>query len=200
VEGHITADDVEEAIRGALPDSDVVVHLEPQSENLDPRDRALAAALAEPAVREVHDIVLYEEGNRFNVSLHLKLSPDMPLRAAHQAAERVERAIAADPDVASVQTHLEPLEQPQSSATRGREDAAELAGLQGLVLGLTGHEPLQTKLIRAARGQVLFLTVAVAAELSLSEAHELAGRLEEEIRRSHPHLIDVVVHTEPLER
>jgi divalent metal cation (Fe/Co/Zn/Cd) transporter len=199
VEGHVTADDVEEAIRGALPDSDVVVHLEPQRENLDPRDRALAAALAEPAVREVHDIVLYEHGNQFNVSLHLKLSPDMPLREAHAAAERVERAIAADPKVTSVQTHLEPLEQPQSAATRDREDAGQLAGLRELVLGLTGYEPLRTKLIRAGRGLVVFLTVAVAAELSLSDAHELAGRLEEEIRRSHPYLVDVVVHTEPLE-
>jgi cation diffusion facilitator family transporter len=200
VEGHVTADDVEEAIRGALPDSDVVVHLEPQSENLDPRDRALAAALAEPAVREVHDIVLYQQDGQFNVSLHLKLSPDMPLREAHEAAERVERAIAADPEVASVQTHLEPLEQPQSAATRDRDAAGQLTGLDEQVVALTRHEPIKTKLIRAARGQVVFLTVAVAADLSLSEAHELAGRLEEEIRRSHPHLVDVVVHTEPLER
>ena len=200
VEGHVTADDVEEAIRGALPDSDVVVHLEPQSENLDPRDRALAAALAEPAVREVHDIVLYEQDSQFNVSLHLKLSPDMPLSEAHEAAERVERAIANDPQVASVQTHLEPLEQPQSAATRDRDEAGKLPGLDEQVMALTGHEAMKTQLIRAARGQILFLTVAVAADLSLSEAHELAGRLEEEIRRSHPYLVDVVVHTEPLER
>ena len=200
VEGHVTADDVEDAIRGALPDSDVVVHLEPQSENLDPRDRALAAALAEPAVREVHDIVLYQQDGQLNVSLHLKLSPDMPLREAHEAAERVERAIAADPEVASVQTHLEPLEQPQSAAARDRDAAGQLAGLDEQVVALTRHKPIKTKLIRAARGQVVFLTVAVAADLSLSEAHELAGRLEEEIRRSHPYLVDVVVHTEPLER
>jgi divalent metal cation (Fe/Co/Zn/Cd) transporter len=199
VEGHVTADDVEQAIRDALPDSDVVVHLEPQSENLDPRDRALAAALAEPSVREVHDVVLYEQGNQFNVSLHLKLSPDMPLRDAHEAAERVEQAIAADPEVASVQTHLEPLEQRQSAATRGGEESGQLAGLREQVLSLTGREPLETKLIRAARGQVVFLTVAVPAELSLSEAHELAGRLEEEIRGSHRNLVDVVVHTEPFE-
>jgi cation diffusion facilitator family transporter len=60
VEGHGTADAVEAAVQEALPDSDVVVHLEPRLEGLDLRDRALAVALAEPLVREAHDITIYE--------------------------------------------------------------------------------------------------------------------------------------------
>src|SRR5437764_1785308 len=99
VAGHVTADGVEDAIRGALPGSDVVVHLEPRSENLDLRERAQAAALAEPLVREVHDITLYERDRHVSVSLHLKLAPELPLRQAHEAAERVEKAIKAVPEV-----------------------------------------------------------------------------------------------------
>jgi hypothetical protein len=38
----------------SLPDSEVAVHLEPRREGLSLRDRALAAALAEPLVRDVH--------------------------------------------------------------------------------------------------------------------------------------------------
>src|SRR5579884_123493 len=48
VESHTTADAVEAAVRDALPDTDVVVHLEPRREGLDLRDRVLAIALAEP--------------------------------------------------------------------------------------------------------------------------------------------------------
>ena len=59
VEGEALSDAVAAAVRGALPDSDVVVHLEPRREGLDLRDRALAIALAEPHVREAHDIVIY---------------------------------------------------------------------------------------------------------------------------------------------
>jgi divalent metal cation (Fe/Co/Zn/Cd) transporter len=33
--------------------------------------------------------------------------------------------------------------------------------------------------------------------LGLSEAHDLASRLEEDIRREGPHVTDEVVHTEP---
>ena len=197
VEGHVTADSVEDAIRGALPESDVVVHLEPRSENLDLRERAQAAALAEPLVREVHDITLYESNGHVNVSLHLKLDPDLPLRKAHEAAERVEKAIEAVPEVERVQTHLEPLEQPQSAAVRGREGAEDADRMRELVATLTGREPLELKLMRTDRGPVAFLTVAVGSDVGLAEAHELTGRLEEEIRRSQPQVVDVVVHTEP---
>ena len=77
--GTSTADAVEAAVRDALPDSDVVVHLEPRREGLDLRDRALAAALAEPLVREAHDITIYEHDGRMSVSLHLKMAPDIAL-------------------------------------------------------------------------------------------------------------------------
>lgn len=198
VEGHVTADGVEDAIHDALPDSDVVVHLEPRSENLDLRERTQAAALAEPLVREVHDITLYERNGHVNVSLHLKLAPELPLREAHEAAERVERAIEKVPEVESVQTHLEPLEQPQSAAVRGREGAEDAQRMRKLVAALTGREPLELKVMRTDRGPVAFLTVAVGSDVGLAEAHELAGWLEEEIRRSQPHVVDVVVHTEPV--
>src|SRR6202040_2136774 len=56
VEGHQAASLVEAAVEGALPGSDVVVHVEPRRNGLDLRDRVLAIALAEPLVRETHDV------------------------------------------------------------------------------------------------------------------------------------------------
>lgn len=197
VESHATADGVEDAIRAALPHSDVVVHLEPQQENLDLRDRALAVALAEPLVREAHDITLYEHDGRVSISLHLKMPPDVPLAEAHDVAERVEAALSADPDVYSVQTHLEPLEQPQSAASGDVHSGHEAQRIRKLVRRHTGHEPLELTLMNAARGRVVFVSVAVSPDISLAEAHDLAGRLEEEIRRGQPRMADVVVHTEP---
>ena len=48
-QGHAAADAVEDAMREALPKSDVVVHVEPEDEQ-EVRDRAHAAALARPGV------------------------------------------------------------------------------------------------------------------------------------------------------
>jgi cation diffusion facilitator family transporter len=197
VESHATADGIEDAIRSALPDSDVVVHLEPQQEDLDLRDRALAVALAEPLVREAHDITLYEHDGRVSISLHLKMPPDVPLSDAHEVAERIEAALSVAPEVVSVQTHLEPLERPQSAASGAVDDGHEARRIRELVRHYTGRDPLELTLMHAARGRVVFLSVAVRPDMGLAEAHDLAGRLEEEIRRGQPRMADVVVHTEP---
>jgi cation diffusion facilitator family transporter len=200
VEGHGTADAVEAAVREALPDSDVVVHLEPRREGLDLRDRALAVALAEPLVREAHDITIYEHDGRVSISLHLKLAPDVTIKDAHDVAERVEAALRAEPGVDDVHTHLEPLEQPVAARpdeAGDAPDATQRARVTQLVLRRTGHPPRELRLLHAAGGLVVFVSVAVPAEMTLPGAHELASRLEDDIREAQPHMQDVVVHTEP---
>jgi divalent metal cation (Fe/Co/Zn/Cd) transporter len=197
VEGHATADEVEDAISQALPGSDVVVHMEPRSDGLDLRDRALAVALAEPLVREAHDITLYEHDGEVSISLHLKFPPDVPLPEAHEVAERVEAALRREPGVAEVQTHLEPLEQPLPAQTADVDDEGDAQRIHDLVVQRTGRPPRELSQLRTPAGRVIFLTVGVSPGLRLSEAHDLASRLEEDIRREQPHMADVVVHTEP---
>ena len=43
----------------------------------------------------------------------------------------------------------------------------------------------------------MFVSVAVPADMTLADAHELASRLEDDIRDGQSHVEDVVVHTEP---
>jgi cation diffusion facilitator family transporter len=197
VEGHAAADEVEDAIRDALPESDVVVHVEPKSDGLSLRERALATALREPLVHEAHDINLYEHEGGTSISLHLKLRPEVPLEQAHEVAERIEAALRAQPGVAGVQTHLEPLERPLAADPSEPDDAAEARRIRELVEASTGQSPRELSVMRTPAGQVVFLTVEVGPGVGLSEAHELASRLEEDIRRGQPQVADVVVHTEP---
>jgi cation diffusion facilitator family transporter len=198
VEGHSAADLIEAAVESALPGSDVVVHVEPRRRGLDLRERVLAIALAEPLVKEAHDITIFEQDGSASVSLHLKFPSDLDLGSAHEVAERVERAIRARPEVADVQTHLEPLEQPLS-AHRPDERADRLAAreIERLVSERTGHDPKLVKLLSTDIGRVLFLTLDVGSGKSLSDAHALAGELEEELRRRIADIADVIVHTEP---
>ncbi len=109
-QGHAMADRVEEALERVLPGSDVVVHVEPGEAEAALRERAHAAALTVPRVREIHNLSLVTLGGATELSLHLKLPGELPLEAAHEIAEQVEAAItAAVPEIGSVQTHLEPL-------------------------------------------------------------------------------------------
>ena len=193
-QGHTAADRVEEALREALPGIDVVVHVEPGAPGSNVRERTLAAALTVAQVREIHNLVVLEVGDRLEVSLHLKLPGDLSLDHAHAVAEEVEEAILSDvPAVASVQTHLEPLKE----AVAGEEIAVDALAIETVVLQETGAKPRELRFVRTDEGIVAFLTLALAGDESLADAHGRASAIEERIRRAVPAIADVVVHTEP---
>jgi cation diffusion facilitator family transporter len=197
-QGHAAADAVEEAVERALPGADVIVHVEPLEADAI-RERAYAAALREPRVREVHNMVVLEVGGRTEVSLHLKLPGGYSLADAHEVASSVEHAILdALPEVDAVQTHLEPLAEPTvASAVPEGVLAAEEEALRQVVVEVTGAEPRELRLLNTEVGLVAFLTLAMDPGRPLAEAHALASDVEARIRRAHPGFADVVVHTEP---
>jgi cation diffusion facilitator family transporter len=198
VEGESISDQIETAVRRSLPDTEVVVHLEPRRDGLTLRERALAVALAEPLVRDVHDIAIYSHGGCKSVSLHLKMDPDVPLSEAHDVAERVEATLRGQPGVDDVHTHLEPLERPLvAKGETGPSDQNQRKRITRLVIDRTGEPPRELRLLHTDSGLVVFVSVIASPESRLPEAHELASRLEDDIRDAQSHMADVVVHTEP---
>jgi cation diffusion facilitator family transporter len=195
-QGHAAADSVEAAVQAALPRSDVVVHVEPDEAG-GIRERAQAAAMSVPRVRELHNVnVLVVEG-RTEVSLHLKLPGDLALEEAHEVAEQVERAIrSALPEVAAVQTHLEPLTEDEQARTADNVDT-EAGVVTRIVRDALGREPRELRFLRTDEGLVAFLTLGLDPEESLAGAHARASEVEARIRRARPDIADVIVHTEP---
>jgi cation diffusion facilitator family transporter len=192
-QGHAAADAVEDAVKEALPKSDVVVHVEPGAER-EVRDRAHAAALAVRGVREVHNVTVLHVGRELRISLHLKLPGDLQLDDAHELAERVERSIQhAVPEAASVQTHLEPLTEAAAAAEIERDRAA----IVRIVQRETGRAPRELRFLTSPEGVVAHLTLAVEGTTALADAHAQASRVEERIRREQPDLGEIIVHTEP---
>jgi len=192
-QGHAAADAVERAVQTALPEADVVVHVEPLDEAA-ARERAHAAALGVPRVREVHNVSVLSVGARTEVSLHLKLPGDLSLEEAHAIAEQVERAIrAAVPEASAVQTHLEPLSEELGAA----EVAGDAETVTRIVGEVTGGEPQELRFLTTDEGLVAHLTLRLEPGTVLADAHSFASRIEEAIRRERPDIADVVVHTEP---
>jgi cation diffusion facilitator family transporter len=198
-QGHAAANAVEAAVERAVPGSDVVVHVEPDDAGEAIRERAYAAALRVPRVREIHNIVVLEVGDITEVSLHLKLPGALSLAEAHEVASEVEAEIlSALPEIDSVQTHLEPLAEPAA----GRmvpvgAMSAESASVRRIVRETTGAEPRELRFLDTTEGLVAFLTLGMEAERELADAHASASQIEERIRRVHPEIVEVIVHTEP---
>jgi divalent metal cation (Fe/Co/Zn/Cd) transporter len=198
-QGHAAADAVEAAVQSALPESDVVVHVEPAPEDAALRERILAAALTVPRVREMHNIRVVSVDDGLQVALHLKLPQDLTLETAHEVASQVERAISdAVPEVVSVQTHLEPLREPAAGhALTGANVEADAERIRGIVARLIGAPPREVRFLQTEDGLVAFLTLGLDPGCTLAEAHALASEVEEDVRRALPELADVSVHTEP---
>ena len=195
-QGHAAADAVERAVQHALPESDVVVHVEP-AEEAALRERAHAAALGVPRVREVHNVTVLKHGDRTEISLHLKLPGELPLEEAHAVASAVERAIAvAVPEVDDVQTHLEPLA--EEALTRPAADiSVDEAAVTRVVVEATGAPPRELRFLQTDEGLLLFLTLTLPPGTALAEAHRLASRVEERVRAACPRIAELIVHTEP---
>ena len=191
-QGHTLADRVEAALEVALPGSDVVVHVEPRGDEEAIRERAHAAALAVPRVREIHNLSLVSLDGTTDLSLHLKLPGELTLEEAHAVAEEVERAIcAAVPEIGSVQTHLEPLKEAKPAEELEPDD------VERLVREVAGVAPRAVRVLRTDDGVVAFVTLGLDPESSLASAHGRASEIEEQLRAEHPEIADVIVHTEP---
>ena len=166
--------------------------MEPRREEAALRERAHAAALRVPRVREIHNLSLVSLDGATELSLHLKLPGDLPLDEAHEIAEQVEREIVrAVPEIGSVQTHLEPL----ARADAGEE--VEAAELEAAVVRAAGGPPRELRLLRTEKGVVAFVTLGLDPGSTLAAAHERASEVEERLRRARPDVADVIVHTEP---
>jgi cation diffusion facilitator family transporter len=193
-QGHAAADAVEAALHEALPESDVVVHVEPQEDETALRERALAAAQRVPQVREIHNLSVLRTDRGAEVTLHLKLPAELPLEDAHAVATQVERSISESlPEVVSVQTHLEPLAEPARGTTVERD-----AGfVEEIVRAATGAAPRELRFLDTDDGLVALVTLGLDPGTTLADAHRRASEVEERIRRERPEIADVIVHTEP---
>jgi divalent metal cation (Fe/Co/Zn/Cd) transporter len=193
-QGHAAADAVEAALHDALPESDVVVHVEPQEDEAALRERALAAAQRVAQVREIHNLSVLRTDRGAEVTLHLKLPGEMPLEDAHAVASEVERSISESlPEVVSVQTHLEPLAEP----ARGTQVERDAGFVEEIVLDATGAASRELRFLETDEGLVAFVTLGLDPGTTLADAHRRASEVEERIRKERPEIADVIVHTEP---
>src|SRR4051794_28427869 len=199
VQAHTTADAIESAVRRQLPGSDVLVHVEPRAVQGDLRERANAAALSVPGVREVHNVRVMQIDGRPELSLHAKLPRELALGEAHAVVERLEAAMReAVPELRGVHTHIEPLSDTDWATRPPRDEVA--AAREGNEQGRSQHTrraPSRVSFRDAAGGRVALIDVLLPADQPLPSAHSRAGAIEEAVRQRCPELADVIVHTEP---
>jgi cation diffusion facilitator family transporter len=155
------------------------------------RNRALA----------VHHVTVHELQNRLAIALDLEVDGKLSLRAAHDLADGLENAIAAElgADV-EVETHIEPL-QPQDAS--GREAPPERVkfieqALSGFAAdGRTIREVHDVRVRETDDGEIVNFHCRVDPTLSVQAVHEKVDMLERALRERSPSIKRVIGHAEP---
>jgi cation diffusion facilitator family transporter len=196
---HDIAHQVEDAVHAVLPNSDVVVHVEPVApgaEDVTTVVRLLAARHGLGA----HGIRIYEEHGQRWLELHLEVSESLLLDEAHRQATEFERALRKSlPQIKRIVTHIEPTG--DAAATIRTEPAGQLQ-VQKAISEFLETYPLPVKphdvRVQLAGGEfAVSFHCTLDAGTAITEAHSLTVRLEEYLRSHVPGLGRVVIHAEP---
>jgi cation diffusion facilitator family transporter len=197
---HAVGTTVEQRIRDALPNADVVVHVDPMCG----ADETLAERIRAIAINEgqtVHNILVSEEGGRVYVELHIEADENLELRLAHDRADRLEAALRAElPSVAEIITHIEPhrrRDEPLRDVTGS--SAALIARVRHIVAETPGVTECHDIALRRAGGEMfLAMHCTFAHGLAIGAVHEISTHLEERLRGAIPGLVRVTTHPEPV--
>jgi cation diffusion facilitator family transporter len=137
------------------------------------------------------ELKIRRAGEKTFVRATVQVPDYMGLEAAHGLASSVEARIRNIVGNAEVTIHTEPFETELSTVKLVEKLAMEVAGVRG------AHD-----VNVAYAGARLYITLHayVDAKLSIEQAHEIAERVEEKVRRKMRDVEDITVHIEPFNK
>jgi divalent metal cation (Fe/Co/Zn/Cd) transporter len=149
----------------------------------------------------VHHVTVHDLKGRLAVSLDLEVDGKLSLRAAHDVADGLESAIAAElgPGV-EVETHIEPL---QPLGASGREAPPERVKAVEVALVELAAETRNVRDVHDVRvretdeGEIVNFHCRVDPQLSVQTVHENVDALERALRARSPSIKRVIGHAEP---
>jgi len=198
-ETHRIALTVEREVMKEFPDARVTIHTEPVGNGRESVWK-LVKEIAEgtSGSRGVHNIHIQRIGEELCVDLHLEVSSNMTVKQAHQVADKVEKKIKeANPSISEVTVHIE-----STSERVSRELAGVETELESFVEHVAEQFPeikdvCNVRIRRVGDSMHLVLYCRFDPNLSIKKAHEIASRLEKEIRGAYPKITRIDVHEEP---
>lgn len=196
--GQVVAE-VEAAVRGILPEADVVVHSVPREtghENIFDRIRAVAARNN----FNVHDVSVQDLGGRLHVEQHLELDENLSLKQAHDLATSIEAEMRREvPEISTILTHIESEPATIESGEKVARNAALEQKLKPIVREFPEVLDMHDVEIKRVRDKVYMSCHCTMPDgLPLSRVHDIATAMEIRFKQVAPELFKVLIHPEPL--
>jgi divalent metal cation (Fe/Co/Zn/Cd) transporter len=194
-QAHALVSKIEANLTRAFGSVDATIHIEP-SEGETKMDQLVEKLATVEGVREVHEIATVYAGGRLYVTLHAYVDPQLSVEEAHAIAEKIENKMHAGiKQLENVTVHVEPY---GAEVHAGEIDENKLRDIiQKLVKDTGRNFYIKRIMTYAAEGKrYVNLDCCFTKEISITEAHGVASRIEQEIRERFANAL-VTVHIEP---
>ncbi|MFN3658055.1 MAG: cation diffusion facilitator family transporter [Pseudolabrys sp.] len=193
--------EIQKAVGALFDDADITITTTPIAlDNESMMDRIMV--IARNRALAVHHVTVHGIDDRLAVSLDLEVDGKLTLRAAHEIADALEDAIAAElgPGV-EVETHIEPL---QAQDALGREAPPERVQAVTIALAEIAAEGRVIRDVHDVRvretdeGEIVNFHCRVDPELSVQAVHESVDALERALKQRSSSIKRVIGHAEPM--
>ena len=189
------------ALRENIPGAEPAITTNPVALNTETvLDRIMV--IARNRALAVHHVTVHELRDKLAVALDLEVDGRLSLQAAHEMADGLESAIAAElgADV-EVETHIEPLQPPDAS---GREAPPERVTAVAIALselaakGRYIRDVHNVRVRETSEGEIVNFHCRVDPGLSVQSVHENVDALERALKQQSPPIKRVIGHAEPM--
>jgi len=205
-EANVIADEVRRRLLALDGVSDVTVHIEAARQSEEGAADLFSAVNHAAADYDltVHEIWAHRYNEDLALEVHIGVDPNLSLGEAHSLVDRLEQDILERrPEVNWVHTHIE-LASSQVQQVSG-ESMRVSSQIRSVVVSVVADIPhlFSPHNIRMRRnpedGNLIYMSLecTVEPDLPVTEAHQLASQLENELSRRLPEVADVSVHIEP---
>jgi divalent metal cation (Fe/Co/Zn/Cd) transporter len=204
-EAHHIADAVERALAQLGKQVDVMVHIEPISEeaittsDYDAYNLIYSEIKRWPEIRGVQKVRIHVMENKLFIAADLEMQPELTLGKAHDISNQLERSLADRlPELERVTFHLEAdsSKRPIRDVTHEHIDMVER--IKEIVEDDTpaqdGHGIVVTD---DGTGLTISLDCRIDPDMSLADSHDVADQIEAAIRKVYSEVKQVFVHIEP---
>jgi divalent metal cation (Fe/Co/Zn/Cd) transporter len=194
-------DQVATALRRQILGAEPVVTTDPVAlDNETILDRIMV--IARNRALAVHHITVHELRDKLAISLDLEVDGRLSLRAAHEMADGLESAIAAElGSSVEVETHIEPLQPPDASGREAppeRIKAVEMALSELAAKARNIRDVHNVRVRETDEGEIVNFHCRVDPQLSVQDVHENVDALERALKQQSSPIKRVIGHAEPI--
>ncbi len=192
------AEAVSAAVRGVLPEADVVVRSVPRAHNEESIfDRV--RAVASKSNFNVHDISVQNLGGRIHVEQHLELDERLTLKAAHDEVTGLEADMRREiPEISAILTHIESEPATIERGDERPEDRRLERRLKAVAKEFPEVLDMHDVFFKRVRDRLyVSCHCTLPDDLPLSRVHDIQTELEIRFKQEAPELFRVLIHPEP---